>query len=418
MVLNLTKSLGNSSLRNTSTPVLVLKSSNHYGLGILRSLGRLGVPVYVVSDDPRAPAFFSRYCRRFFVSDIADFTEKSVRDLLRIGSTIGRRSILIPTTDDGVVFLADHADALKKWFMFTNPKADLARSLCSKKEMYYLARKCGVPTAEAVFPQSKEDVLKFAKDAAFPIMIKAIHSWSSKHKGQGSVVLARTERELVKKYDAMEDPEEPNLMLQEYIPGGDDTVWMFNGYFNQSSDCLVGFTGRKIRQWPAHRGVTSLGICLKNEMIEKTTKEFMKAIGYRGILDIGYRYDARDGRYKVLDINPRIGCTFRLFVTASGMDVVRALYLDITGHPIVSGQVPTGRKWLVEDLDLASSLTAHRRERLSLKEWVSSVRGVREMAYFSLDDPLPLLGELLHDFGEALTLRRDILNYMASPRLG
>ena len=42
----------------------------------------------------------------------------------------------------------------------------------------------------------------------------------------------------------------------------------------------------------------------------------MKELGYRGILDIGYRYDARDGRYKVLDVNPRIGATFRLFVGA------------------------------------------------------------------------------------------------------
>jgi predicted ATP-grasp superfamily ATP-dependent carboligase len=333
--------------------------------------------------------------------------------LLNIGRKIGRRSILIPTTDDGVIFLADHADALKECFMFANPRADLVRSLCSKKEMYYLARKYGVPTAETVFPESREDVLNLAQDTTFPIMLKAIRSWSSKRKGQGSVVLARTKRELVKKYDAMEDPEEPNLMLQEFIPGGDETIWMFNGYFNQSSDCLVGFTGRKIRQWPAHRGVASLGICLKNETVEKTTKEFMKAIGYRGILDIGYRYDARDGRYKVLDINPRIGCTFRLFVADNGMDVVRALYLDITGQPIVPGLAPDGRKWLVEDLDLASSLIAYRRERLSLKEWIDSVRGVREMAYFALDDPLPLLGAFVHDVGEALILRHEILNSLA-----
>jgi len=400
-------------LANSSTPVLVLKSSNHYGLGVLRSLGRLGIHVYVVSDDSRAPAFFSRYCRGIFLRDIAEFTENSVGDLLNIGRKIGRRSILIPTTDDGVIFLADHADALKERFMLANPRADLVRSLCSKKEMYYLARKYGVPTAETVFPESREDVLNLAKNTTFPIMLKAIRSWSSKRRGQGSVVLARTERELIKKYDAMEDPEEPNLMLQEFIPGGDETIWMFNGYFNQSSDCLVGFTGRKIRQWPAHRGVASLGICLKNETVEKTTKEFMKAVGYRGILDIGYRYDARDGRYKVLDINPRIGCTFRLFVADNGMDVVRALYLDITGQPIVPGLAPDGRKWLVEDLDLASSLIAYRRERLSLKEWIDSVRGVREMAYFALDDPLPLLGAFVHDVGEALILRHEILNSLA-----
>src|SRR2546425_3495393 len=45
-----------------------------------------------------------------------------------------------------------------------------------------------------------------------------------------------------------EDLEHPNLMLQEYIPGGEDSVWMFNGYFNEHSECLFGITGKKLRQ--------------------------------------------------------------------------------------------------------------------------------------------------------------------------
>jgi predicted ATP-grasp superfamily ATP-dependent carboligase len=369
-----------------STPVTILKSSNYYGLGILRSLGRLGIPIHVMSDDPHAPAFLSSYCRTSYLCHIADFTEDSLRDLLDIGSKIGRRSILIATTDDGAIFVADHADALNQWFMFPNQRADLVHSLCSKKEMYYLAKKFGVPTAETVFPESREDVLDFVKDAVFPIMLKPIHS----RRGH-CLAVASTERELIEKYDAMEDPEEPNIMLQEYIPGGDDTIWMFNGYFNERSDCLVGFTGKKIRQWPAHQGPTSLGICLRNEYVERMTREFMKRIGYRGILDIGYRYDARDAQYKVLDINPRIGATFRLFVADNGMDVARALYFDMTGQRINPGFASNGRKWFVEDLDFLSSLRSHREGNLSLKQWIGSFRGVREGAYFALDDPLPFL---------------------------
>jgi len=41
--------------------------------------------------------------------------------------------------------------------------------------------------------------------------------------------IIRTARELLEYYDRTEDPANPNIMLQEYIPGGDDTVWMFNG---------------------------------------------------------------------------------------------------------------------------------------------------------------------------------------------
>jgi predicted ATP-grasp superfamily ATP-dependent carboligase len=166
---------------------------------------------------------------------------------------------------------------------------------------------------------------------------------------------------------------------------------MFNGYFNACSECLIGFTGKKIRQCPVYRGATSLGICLANDTVDKTTRKFMQAIGYQGVLDIGYRYDARDGLYKVLDVNPRIGATFRLFVARNGMDVARALYLDLTGQPIVPGLAPEGRKWIVEDLDLVSCFRYHRDGKLTFRGWISSFRGIQEAAYFALDDPLPVL---------------------------
>jgi predicted ATP-grasp superfamily ATP-dependent carboligase len=117
----------------------------------------------------------------------------------------------------------------------------------------------------------------------------------------------------------------------------------------------------------------------------------MKAVGYRGILDIGYRFDARDGQYKVLDVNPRIGATFRLFVGMQGLDVVRALYLDLTGQEVPADTAREGRRWLVENLDVASSF-AYRRERsLTLRDWVRSFRGVEETAYLAGDDLLPLV---------------------------
>ena len=102
-----------------------------------------------------------------------------------------------------------------------------------------------------------------------------------------------------------------------------------------NSQCLSGVTGKKIRRFPVNTGVTSLGVCLHNEtVLQDDRTRFMQAIGYHGILDIGYRYDRRDGQYKVLDVNPRIGCTFRLFAATDGMDVARALYLDMTGQPV------------------------------------------------------------------------------------
>ena len=95
-----------------------------------------------------------------------------------------------------------------------------------------------------------------------------------------------------------------------------------------------------MRQFPIHIGAASLGECKWNEDVADITINFMKKIGYRGILDIGYRLDPRDGRYKVLDVNPRVGQSFRLFLAKNGMDVVRTLYLDLTGQEIMYPIIP------------------------------------------------------------------------------
>lgn len=378
-------------ITDNSTPVVVLKSVGHGGLGILRSLGRLGVRVHVVDGDSGTPAFFSRYCREKFVWDIDGKPPRETADyLLQVGRRIGARSILMPTTDAGAILIAEQAARLREWYLLPDQSSELVQTLCSKKLMYYLAKRHGVATAETLFPRDRNDVLEFLNKVTFPVMLKAIHGRAQWLRSGKTMVIVRSQQELLEQYDRMENSQEPNLMLQEYIPGADDTVWMFNGYFNESSECVIGFTGKKIRQCPVHRGVTSLGVCVRNEQVERTTRDFMKAIGYRGILDIGYRYDARDGSYKVLDINPRIGATFRLFVAENGMDVARALYLDLTGQPIPSSTAREGRKWLVEDLDVASSIHYQQEGALNARQWLGSFRGVEEAAYFAADDPFPL----------------------------
>ncbi|MBZ5700332.1 MAG: carboxylate--amine ligase [Acidobacteriia bacterium] len=320
-----------------------------------------------------------------------------------VSRKIGLRPILTCTNDISSTFIAENAGSLRDAFLFPDISRELVYALCDKKQMYFLCKKHGIPTAETAFPQSRRDVLDFLEsDAAhFPIMLKGIDGTALERRGQPRMVIVRNPQELLEQYDRIEDPAHPSLMLQEYIPGGDDSVWMFNGYFNANSDCLLGFAGQKIRQHPVYTGATSLGICRRNDVVEKTTKDFMKAIGYRGVLDIGHRYDARDGQYKILDINPRVGATFRLFLATNGMDVVRAMYLDLTGQKVPSAPPCEGRKWMVEDGDLISFHDYHRDGKLSFLEWLRSFRGVQETAWFAMDDLRPfeyMLGGLLRRF--------------------
>jgi len=383
---------GHTAAGSCGTPLLTFPSRAHGPLGITRSLGRLGVPIYNADFDAFAPSFFSAYSQgKFRLRCSYDAPLKLAQALLACAQTIGQRCILIPTNDDATLFVAEQAASLRESFIFPERSPELVRSLCSKKLMYFLARKHQVPTPETSFPQCRRDVIEFMERATFPIMLKAIDGSRLSQRTGRKMFIVRTKSELLETYDRVEDPTAPNLMLQEYIPGGDDVVWMFNGYFDRDSECLLGFTGKKIRQCPVHTGATSLGICLENQAVDQLTRRFMREIGYRGILDIGYRFDARDGLYKVLDINPRIGATFRLFVGEHEMDVARALYYDLTGRSVNPDYARDGRKWAAEDLDLVSTVCYLRERSLTLKQWWSSSSGIEECAYLAADDLFPIL---------------------------
>ena len=361
----------------------------HTTLGVLRSLGRLGIPVHLVDSNPPGPAVYSRYRQRRFLFDLPDASpEATVAHLLEAGRRLGSRAILIPTWDDLAILVAEAEPALREQFLLPRQPDGLARSLSSKREMHRLAIEHGVPTPQVSFPAGIDDVHAFAADATFPVMIKAIFGNRLQRRAGRTLFIAQTRADLIRLYLELEEPDDPNLMLQEYIPGGDEAVWMFNGYFNADSECLFGMTGRKLRQTPAYAGTTSLGVCLPNDTVDRLTRQWMKALGYRGMLDLGFRYDARDGQYKVLDVNPRIGSTFRLFVGRSGLDVVRAQYLDLTGQAVPADTMVEGRKWL-DEKDLESVWTYRRDGRLTARQWADSVQGVREFVYVSRDDPAP-----------------------------
>ena len=376
------------------TPAVVLGSGHHGALGVARSLGRLGAPVYIVAGSPWEPAICSRYCRgRFFLDLETGHSEQLIDGLLAIGRKLGSRPLLIPTADRESLLVAKNSAALAEQFCFPPQNAALVSTLCDKSRMQELARQNGLPTAQSMVPRTKDDVAQFAGAAVFPVMVKATHAERFRRRTGHTKFLIRTRRELLDLYTKAEDGEGPNFLIQEFIPGED---WMFNGYFDSDSRCKFGLTGKKVRRFPADGGVTSLGVCLRNDAVHHTTTEFMRAIGYRGILDIGFRYDRRDGQYKILDVNPRIGCTFRLFTAKDDMDVAKALYLDLTDRPPSSAAVSfidtaEGRKWIVEDFDLWSALTSLSRGAMTLTDWLKSLRGIRETACFAFHDPLPSL---------------------------
>jgi predicted ATP-grasp superfamily ATP-dependent carboligase len=375
---------------DTTVAVLLLKMGeyviHHGAVGIARSLGRLGVPVYAMVEDRYTPLAMCRHLTGAFVNRTED-TNGLLNYLGAIGEHINRRTILLPTDDNGAVFIAEHAKELSHWFLFPHLPAEVPRQLVDKMSLYSLCRGVGIPCPEHALPTSIDQVHEFIGRATFPVVVKAAEHSRRLNNGSSSFIVQSPE-ELLALCGPAELFRRPNMIFQEYIPGED---WIFHGYRNAETDCFVGFTGKKLRSYPPFAGPTTLGVSILSEPLSRQTEAMLRVIGYSGVMDIDYRRDQRDGRYKLLDFNPRVGANFRMFENREGIDVVRALHLDLTGRAVHRSPMIEGRTFIVELHDLFASLTYLRRGGLTIQNWRKSLTGKRELAWWSWDDPLPCL---------------------------
>jgi D-aspartate ligase len=375
-------------------PVVVLDRGGPGALSIARTLGHLGVPMYLVSHEGRGtPVWASRYWRKRIRRDFSEPIEPFLLFLLDLGREIesehGARPLLLTSADWPAILIEENADLLTKQFVFPRAERPIIRGLANKSELFSLAVANGVPTPATSYPRSRDDVAAFLEFAQFPVVLKAADAYLPYVPEKAILhtadeVLEKCER------DAARGPY--NVILQEYIPGDAESVWMCNAYFGAESKCLAIFTGKKLRQ-VSSTGVASLAVCLPNETVANQTRALMQGVGYQGCVGIGWRYDARDGLYKVLDVNPRISGVFRLFRATNGIDVVQVCYLDLTGQPVPTTALTIGRKWLLEE-DVLVAMGAVLKGNLSLNQLRQSWRGVQEVQWFKRDDPAPLFAWL------------------------
>jgi D-aspartate ligase len=376
---------------DTSVPVVVIYRGGYGAVAIARTLGRLGVPVYLVAQEGAfTPVWSSRYWRSKTRWDFSRSEDESVAFLLDLGARLerdhGARPLLLTLADWVAIFIERHGHLLQEQFVFPQPVRPVLRDLANKWTMHELATEHNIPTPTTVCPSSGVDVEEFAETARFPIVLKAADPFL---KTPPAMRITHSPRELLDEVDRNEARGPYNFVLQEYIPGNADSVWMCNGYFGLRPGHTVTFTGQKLRQ-VSPTGIACLAICLPNETVAAQTRDFMQAVGYRGCVGIGWRYDRRDGLYKLLDVNARVSGVFRLFVGTNEMDVVRVCYLDLTGQSVPATALQPGRKWMLED-DVFAALGAVRGGRYTFREWMRSLRGVRELHWLAADDPGPAL---------------------------
>lgn len=382
-------------------PAVVMWASRfplqHSVLGAFRTLGRAGVPVYAVVGDRRAPVTRSRYCKGHILwePDRGDSNADLIGRLIGFGTRLRRRSLLVCTADVMAVLVAENRAALEEHFVLPDVAPHLPFELSDKLVLAGLASKHGFVTPGSAFVNSMAELEAVMEELPVPVVVKSTALRGQVQSVENTTIVGSRDM-LLQLARGWREPFA--TLIQEYIPDEASQDWFTHGYCDATGTARVVFTGRKVRCWPVRGGSTAAAYGATNQELAELASRFCAAVGYRGIFDIDWRLDTRSGAYNLLDFNPRVGAQFRVFEDDAGIDVVRAMHLDLSGRPIPSGRQIEGERFVVEPWDAASLLAN------PLQPWTGGV-GRPRAAWWANDDPAPLLAAGLRQAFQSLRER-------------
>jgi D-aspartate ligase len=385
------------------TGALVI-GSDYKALGVVRSLGRHGIPVAVLHDE-HLLAERSRYCRRTFTWPASGEAEK-VAHLLDLASREGLRGwTIFPTEDETAALLARNRAALSDAYRLTIEASwETLRWAYDKRLTYRLAGELGLDHPRTAYPRDRADVLTYT--GPFPAILKPATRAELNRFTISKAWPAPDAATLITKYDDACTLIDPSLiMIQEQIPGGGD------GQFSYAAICREGrpvasLVARRLRQWPMDFGRASTYVeTIDEPEVEATALRLLDALRFDGVVEVEFKRDARDGRLKLLDINPRVWGWHTLGQRA-GVDFSYLLWRTAQGAEVPAVRGKPGVRWVRALTDVPTVVREIRAGRLSVSAYVRSLSGPIEYAMLAADDPVPSLLEVPAAVALALSRRR------------
>ena len=373
-----------------SLPPAVVVGLTETGLGLVRALGRKGIQVIGVDANPKIAGARTRYCSRVIRSSTDD--EGLIETLLALGREYNQKPVLLLSEDPSVILVSDHMDRLRETYRFILPEKHVIDDLMYKHRFLDLIQSYDdIPRPDTVITGTPEEVRRAGKRFEYPCIIKPCIRTNAynEHVSEKGFLVSSAD-ELNDTYRLI-SPWEKKVIIQEWIPGDDSEIIFCLVYFDASARCRAVVAYRKLRQWHPETGSTSSGVTIRDAWVEEKSIRFFESVGFRGLGSTEFKRDPRDGLYKIVE--PCVGrANLASYIAVeAGVNIPYLYYGDAIGRPLESSEPVVGVKWVHEVNDVRSALHYLRKGKLSIREWIRSIRGPKTYAFFCWDDPMPFL---------------------------
>ncbi len=397
--------IGKDISRMTDRPPLMILGLHYSSLHVARSLREKGVPVFGIDRQKDVIAAGSRYIKRIKTplegEELKDF-------LLSFSDRSGGRAVCIPLTDFHLQFFLEYHDSLAGRLLFPMSNPGTISNLLGKRQLAATLASLDINHPKTLFLE-KGGITPAALDGiGCPCIFKPNYkmSWENhpeveKFIGEGQLVsIVDDMQTLVHGVDLLSPL--ADLIIQEYIPGPSENHYYYAGYRDRNGRIVTSFLGNKIRTLPDCMGPETLLESIHKPELLAYGDEVLHRLDYRGPAGIDFKFDSRDGKYKVIEINCRIGIN-DCYLARFGLDLPYFYYLDSQGINIEPRrEYPAGITWYDPFRDFSWMRLYGKEKGMSWGSWIRQLRGHDIYAIIDCSDPIPGLRLLFGIFFKTL----------------
>jgi predicted ATP-grasp superfamily ATP-dependent carboligase len=374
------------TIREASLPPAVVLGTNITGLAEARPLASHGIPVIGIDEVRRRYTSYSSAWRQVILTD--RFNDAGLVELLvRLAAECGRRPALFVSTDEQVKVVAHHGAPLRDCYAFEYPTPETVDLLMSKEAFAGLARERGWPIPATLAAATRQQLEEGMAGLRYPVVLKPrIKTLALRQNTSTKAYRCPDAASLFAAY-AEVSPWEPEVVVQEWIPGTDADVHYSFHYFTAGLDELASFEGHKIRQWVPEVGSTASSEPVHPPVVTPLSREILQSTRTAGFCSVEYKRDPRTGTFYITEptvgrVNLQLGTAL-----ANGVDLVSRAYFHLQGLPYPGREARTyDRKWVLLGADYRSARFYIGRGELTWGAWWRSLRGPKSFAVWTPGD--------------------------------
>ena len=392
-------------MQNKDVIVIILGSASN-ALGQIRCAHDAGYKcINLVSNTPNKFSSKSRYCKGYVTPDPYKNGEDCIAFLKKLIDSLPSKPYLFFSDDEWMMLVGEHEQEIKEIaHIIQTPWTELVK-LYDKKLLYRIAAQNDIPHPKTREIESLKDIKSALSELLLPCIVKPQLTVNQNDISDKNVkALHRTQKfntyeECISWVEnLLENKIDFPVVIQEFIPGDATNLYTLTSYSDKRGNLVAGSIGYKLRQFPPAAGRITAGVLHYDESLHKIGVEFLKKVKFHGVANTEFKYDARDGQYKLMEINARFGA-WNYSTLYSGLNLMKIAINDYNGIRYEGKPFITDKDehiWYNFIQDYGCTVILNKREGfsesvLTTKQWLKSLGKNHFEAIFDWKDPLPFI---------------------------